>query len=120
MTPTAYECLKARGLPTSFPAVTYRQVANQGKTFYFAGDFADNPMRDRAIPLAGYMTVRRWLESGVFATSKQAFYWRFYVPMVANILNEAAQQRAIAVAQGRLTAPQPAGPEGSPTSTTDR
>ncbi|MEW6363562.1 MAG: hypothetical protein AB1714_02865 [Acidobacteriota bacterium] len=110
LTPAGYERLRARGLPTSFPAVTYRQAANQGKTFYFAGDFADNPMRSRAVPLAGYMTFRRWMESGFLATSRQAFYWRFYAPMVANILNSAADERATAVALGRLNAHEPVGP----------
>ncbi len=80
--------LKARGLPRTFPAVTRRLAPGGGTAYYFAGDFADNPMSDRRVPLAGYLTVKRWSESLRLGPSENEFYWTFYVPMMERILSE--------------------------------
>ncbi len=78
--------LKARGLPETFPAVVRRDAPGGGTAYYFAGDFADNPMPDGRVPFAGYTTFRRWLERGKLAPSGLAFYWRFYVPMMERLV----------------------------------
>ncbi len=86
--PAGLERLKARGLPERFPAVVRRDAPGGGKAYYFAGDFADNPMPDGRVPFAGYATLRRWLERGKLAPSELAFYWRFYVPMMARLVDD--------------------------------
>jgi len=79
--------LEARGLPLRFPAIVR---APRGSAYYFAGDFADNPMPDRAMPFAGYPTLMRWLESIKLAPSEQGFYWRFYVPLMTRMIDRSA------------------------------
>jgi hypothetical protein len=79
--------LEARGLPARFPAVVR---APSGNAHYFAGDFADNPMPDRAMPFAGYPALMRWFEAIKLAPSEQSFYWRFYVPLMTAVLEQAA------------------------------
>ena len=87
------ERLKARGLPEHFPAVTRRATPRGGAAWYFAGDFADNPMDPRPVPFVGYLGFRRLVEGLKWAPSESAFYWRFYVPMMETILTDAGTTR---------------------------
>lgn len=85
--------LTARGLPATFPAVTTKIHPGGGRAFYFAGDFADNPLEPAEVPFAGYLTVRRLLESAKIAPSETAFYWRFYVPTMERLLRDLAERK---------------------------
>jgi hypothetical protein len=87
------ERLTARGLPERFAAVTRRAYAGGGAAWYFAGDFADNPMDPRPVPFLGYARFRRDVEALKLAPSETAFYWRFYVPMMETILRDAEATR---------------------------
>lgn len=87
------ERLKARGLPETFPAVTVRRYDGGGRAFYFAGDFADNPLETAEVPFVGYPAFRRWIEAIKVAPSENAFYWRFYVPLVDRLVRDAAARR---------------------------
>ena len=93
LTPAGMERLRARGLPERFAAVTRRASPSGGSAWYFAGDFADNPMDPRPVPFLGYIRFRRTLESLKMAPSETAFYWRFYVPMMETILAKAETAR---------------------------
>ncbi len=86
LTPAGLDRLKARGLPDTFPAVMRRAARGGGVAWYFAGDFADNPMPDGKVPFAGYLTARRWFEAVKLTPSELAFYWRFYAPMMTRVL----------------------------------
>jgi hypothetical protein len=83
------ERLHARGLPARFPAVTRRTATGGGVAWYFAGDFADNPVDARPVPFVGYLGFRHFIEGLKLAPSETAFYWRFYVPMMEKILRDA-------------------------------
>jgi hypothetical protein len=85
--PAGFERLKARKLPEVFPAVTRRMAPGGGAGWYFAGDFADNPMPDGRVPFAGYLPARRFVEWLKLSPSELAFYWRFYAPMMARLLD---------------------------------
>jgi hypothetical protein len=85
--------LQARGLPERFPAVTRRPSSSGGAAWYFAGDFADNPMDPRPVPFLGYLGFRRFVEGLKLAPSETAFYWRFYVPMMETILSDAGSSQ---------------------------
>ncbi len=78
--------LLARGLPMTFPAVVRRMAPGGGVAYYFAGDFADNPMPQIQVPLAGYTRFKRSFERVRLYPSEASFYWRFYVPMMSRIL----------------------------------
>jgi hypothetical protein len=88
VTPEGRQRLEARGLPARFPAVVR---APRGNAYYFAGDFADNPMPAGAVPFAGYPTLMQWVEAVKLAPSEQSFYWRFYVPLMTRIVDQAAR-----------------------------
>jgi hypothetical protein len=79
--------LEARHLPKRFVAITRRLGVRGGRAYYFAGDFADNPMLDAPVPFAGFPTIRRWMEAGKLYPSESAFYWTFYVPMMTRLLD---------------------------------
>jgi len=81
--------LEARGLPERFAAVTRRATPAGGVAWYFAGDFADNPMDPGPVPFLGYLGFRHLVEGLKLAPSETAFYWRFYVPMMETILADA-------------------------------
>jgi hypothetical protein len=87
------ERLKARGLKERFPAVTRRTPPRGGAAWYFAGDFADNPMDPRPVPFLGYLAFRHVVEGLKVAPSETAFYWRFYVPMMETLLSDAESSR---------------------------
>jgi hypothetical protein len=89
LTPAGRARLVARKLPDRFPAVTRRPSPGGGTAWYFAGDFADNPMDPRPVPFLGYTVFRRVTEGMKLAPSETAFYWRFYVPMIEAILRDA-------------------------------
>ena len=94
LTAAGGERLKARGLPARFPAVTRRGPAGRPAAWYFAGDFADNPMDVRKVPFAGYLTIRRISERLRITPSKDAFYWTFYAPMMESIVDAIAEERS--------------------------
>lgn len=87
-TPAGDARLKARGLPVRFAAVTRFTAPGAGAAYYFAGDFADNPMADVAVPFAGFLTARRRLESVKLYPSESSFFWSFYVPMVTRLIED--------------------------------
>ena len=86
LTPEGRNRLQARGLPMVFPAVVRNMAPGGGVAYYFAGDFADNPMPQIQVPLAGYTGFKRLFEKVRLYPSEAAFYWRFYVPMMSRIL----------------------------------
>jgi len=85
--------LAARKLPERFPAVTRRNDPGSSPAWYFAGDFADNPMDARPIPFAGYAALRRTVERLKITPSETAFYWTFYAPMMQSIVRPLAEDR---------------------------
>jgi len=50
-------------------------------------------MDPRPVPFFGYLGFRRLVEGLKRAPSESAFYWRFYVPMMETILNDAGSSR---------------------------
>jgi hypothetical protein len=72
-------------IPTTFPANVYLPGDNY-RFFYFAGDFADNPISFGA-------TYFRWIENlNMFMYNNQdwmdrrKFFWNYYQPMMSEIL----------------------------------
>jgi hypothetical protein len=62
-------------------AVTRHAPPRGGAVWYFAGDFV------------GHVAVRHLVEGLKLAPWETAFYWRFYVPMMESILNDAGVSR---------------------------
>jgi hypothetical protein len=81
LTGAGVDRMRERGLPLRFPAVLRR-----GRAHYFAGDFADNPLDTTRVPFAGFAAAKRWLEGAKLVPSEDAFFWRFYAPMMTELL----------------------------------
>jgi hypothetical protein len=60
-----------------------------GTAYYFAGDFGDSTAQRGRVPLAGFVGFRRWLEKTRRIPSHEAFFHRFYAPLMIEILDEA-------------------------------
>ncbi len=76
--------LKQFGLQADFPAII--EHLDNYKFYYFAGDFAD-----RNISMAGsyFKGFPRFAQLFTLnnASSRMSFFWRFYLPLINNILN---------------------------------
>ena len=94
LTDAGRERLRRRGLPERFPAVTRRRGSSGAAAWYFAGDFADNPMDAHAVPFAGYLALRGMAERWKLAPSEDAHYWTFYAPMMKRIVVALAEDRS--------------------------
>ena len=88
LTPAGEVRLRERGVPQRFPAVVRRTPPGGGVGYYFAGDFADSPMGRTRVPLAGFLTVRRWIEGARAVPGERAFFYRFYAPLMAQIVDD--------------------------------
>jgi len=79
------QLLNKYNIPRSFPAVLVSR--EDTPVYYFAGDFADNPIQDIAMSYFRGITVFR----GAFYNKhkiedRRQFFWRFYLPLVSRIL----------------------------------
>ncbi len=84
-TPLGAQLLDRYHIPAGFPAVL--AARGDAALYYFAGDFADNPIRDISISRFQGITIFR----GAFYNKhkiedRRQFFWRFYLPLVSRIL----------------------------------
>ncbi|MFL6555040.1 MAG: hypothetical protein ACJ8MO_02850, partial [Bacillus sp. (in: firmicutes)] len=75
----AKETLKEYGIPTHFPAVIYHENAKYS-SYYFSGDYADESEVPEIYQTKGLDTWKRNVGA------KNSFYWKSYVPMMKDIL----------------------------------
>ena len=83
------EKMISAGLPLSFPAVVVSDSAD--RTIYFAGDFADNQVE---VLLTAYWNVEFLLSklfSFYYVSDQTRFFWKFYLPMMKQVLQSAAE-----------------------------
>ncbi|MCX6139095.1 MAG: hypothetical protein NTV54_16565 [Ignavibacteriales bacterium] len=83
-TPSGREKLKLAGLPDHFPAVISRDGSL--RSFYFAGDFADNEVATALTTVWSSELVLQRIYSLYFVSDQTRFFWRFYLPLMKNIL----------------------------------
>lgn len=80
------DSLKRWGIPEYFPAVI-KSKDNSKPFYYFAGDFADNPISynlSKFYPINTFKTI-------LLSHTKQernTFFWMFYNPLIDKILND--------------------------------
>lgn len=79
--------LKRNGIPPQFPAVIEHN-RNDYKFFYFAGDFADNPIAQAGSHFKGIRLFRKLFYNDDIAAERVSFFWEFYSPMVSKILKD--------------------------------
>lgn len=78
------DTMEALNLPVTFPAVVHGENP-QFDTYYFCGDYADQPDVPSIYQTVGFSTWRKWTETASPDNTSQ-FYWKAYTPMMKSIL----------------------------------
>ncbi len=74
-------------IPKKFPAV-FEHYQEDYKFYYFAGDFADNPIKINYLAeLKGIKTFRYFLYNKTDKCDRNRFFWTYYNILVSKILN---------------------------------
>ena len=68
-------------------------VRHADRRWYFAGDFGDSTADGDPIRMAGFLTLRRWMEAPRRIHDREAFFYRVYAPMMEEILDQSAPER---------------------------
>lgn len=84
--------LRSMGLPRFFPATVFREV-NEGRQYYFAGDFSDMENRLGSPKFAGLPFLWRGLYVVADHTNRQGFFWNYYLPLMTQILDEVYEKK---------------------------
>jgi hypothetical protein len=71
-------------IPKTFPAVFGDHIVN--RFYYFAGDFADNPIPFTAVYTRGIEYLDFFFYDNKDMADRKKFFWRFYRPMMKRIL----------------------------------
>lgn len=79
------------GLPLAFPAVVLAD--ERGHRMYCAGDFADNEVDVLLTKYWGAEYMLSRLFSFYFVSDQTRFFWKFYLPMMKNVFQDAAVER---------------------------
>lgn len=77
--------LEKNGIPSQFPAIIEHNRTDY-KFFYFAGDFADNPIALNASSFKGIRFFRKLFYDNSIASERISFFWEFYYPLINTII----------------------------------
>lgn len=75
------------GLPNRFPAVMAHEGSDY-KFYYFAGDFADNPVQLKRSRLKGIRYLREFFYDPSEPSDRNYFYWEYYLPLLDYVLGK--------------------------------
>lgn len=78
--------LKAHNIPKEFPAVLGDHIVN--RFYYFAGDFADNPIPFTAVYSKGIEYIDFFLYNNKDLSDRKKFFWRYYRPLLSKIMHD--------------------------------
>ncbi|MDG3582826.1 hypothetical protein [Galbibacter pacificus] len=79
--------LKKNNIPNSFPAVTTNKSGSY-KFTYLSGDFCDNKISLNTSYFKGIEIFQSTFYDSENLESQKEFFWRFYKPMISNILKD--------------------------------
>jgi hypothetical protein len=88
-TESGIDKLRDMGLPRFFPAAISKKVGENGKFFYFSGDFADNRMRGTSYRFYAIARLWRLFLHAEDYSQPSSFYWNYYYPLFKIILADA-------------------------------
>lgn len=77
--------LEKLGLTNEFPAII--EHLDDYKFYYFAGDFSDRNIMFGSTYFKGFSRIARTFYTNN-STSQNAFFWRFYLPLIRSILDK--------------------------------
>jgi len=86
------QMLESFGLSSTFPAVQLKQTANH-RAYYLGGNWAYSQRTLKLFRLKGLSSLLEAVASG-----ERAFFWKFYMPMLTSIFDEARQRKTEVVA----------------------
>lgn len=95
-TPRGDSILDHHGIPTTFPAAVYQPGKNH-RFYYFAGDFADNPISFTGVNFKGVQYLSMFLYDNKDWMDRRKFFWNYYEPMITTILSEYYEEKKAAV-----------------------
>lgn len=86
LTPRGDSIMRVWGLPSRFPAI----LAHEGdyRFYYFAGDFADNPVQLKRSYFKGIRFFREFFYDPTESSDRNYFFWEFYLPLLDLLLGE--------------------------------
>ncbi len=87
------ELLTRQGIPTKIPAVTMHKGKDY-EFYYFSGDFCDNPISITSSYFAGISSFQDFFYKENDLLERESFFWKFYKPMLTNILNDYYHKKA--------------------------
>lgn len=79
--------MKAYNILKDFPAVI-EHYGDDYKFYYFAGDFADNPIGLKLSRFRGIRFFRKYLYNSELKGDREEFFWEYYTPLVTSILKK--------------------------------
>lgn len=77
------------GLQNTFPAII-GHVDNDYSFYYFAGDFADNPVTYKRSYFKGIRWFREFFYDPTEPTDRAYFFWEYYLPLLDHLLTKKA------------------------------
>ena len=86
--------LRNMGLPRYFPAAVVKSNGN-GKFFYFAGDFADNPAASSSFRFYGIAKLWRMFLHSEDYSQRNSFFWNYYFPLMKTILSNLGEAETV-------------------------
>ena len=78
--------LECNNIPSEFPAVLVDHIIN--RFFYFAGDFADNPIPFTAVYSRGIENTDFFFYDNKDYSDRKKFFWRYYRPLIQKIMSD--------------------------------
>lgn len=78
--------LECNNIPKEFPAVLGDHIIN--RFYYFAGDFADNPIAMTAVYSRGIEYIDFFLYNNRDLSDRKKFFWKYYRPMMQKIMSD--------------------------------
>lgn len=88
LTPRGDSVMRQWGLPSRFPAIL-AHTGNDYQFYYFAGDFADNPVQLKRSYLKGIRFFREFFYDPTEPSDRNYFFWEFYLPLLDLLLGDA-------------------------------
>ena len=85
-TPRGDSLLQRLGLKSSFPAILSHDSSDY-RFYYFAGDFADNPIQFKRSYFRGIRFFREFFYDPTEPTDRHYFFWEYYLPLMDHLLS---------------------------------
>lgn len=85
-TPKGDSLLQELGLSSTFPAILSHDSSDY-RFYYFAGDFADNPIQFKRSYFRGIRFFREFFYDPTEPTDRHYFFWEYYLPLIEYLLS---------------------------------